>query len=62
MRARVNVMAGIVPRVACSVKRKDYKILWWRCGVWKCRPERQGKVRLDFSAGLQSREMKNLTI
>jgi hypothetical protein len=23
-----NVMAGIVPRAACGVKRKGYKILW----------------------------------
>ena len=27
-RARANVMAGIVARAACGVKRKGYKILW----------------------------------
>src|SRR5229473_10464 len=28
MRGASNVMAGIVPRAASGVKRKDYKILW----------------------------------
>jgi hypothetical protein len=28
-----NVMARIVQREACSVKRKGYKILWYCCGA-----------------------------
>jgi len=27
-----NVMAGIVARATCGVKRKGYKILWLGCG------------------------------
>ena len=29
--ARAKVMAGIVPRAACGVKHKGYKILRWSC-------------------------------
>jgi len=28
IRARANLMGGIVPLMACGVKRKGYKMLW----------------------------------
>jgi hypothetical protein len=48
-REKANLMAGIVPRGASGVKRKDYKMLWQRCASGKGESFRTGNQVRRFS-------------